>query len=210
MKHQAFTHPWLYTLLASATLTGWVGSALAQETAPSTQPPAEVVVTQEAAAVAAVEETAVTGETTAVVEEEAVVAGQETPAVEDEPGAEEAATDEAATEEPADTRYTSRGYRGFDDRYREQMRARIEARRLALERYRSARRWWNNPGVEARRQWNQSRNDWYREQALSRRAYRPDYDYDYGYEYGNGPGYRYGRGYGSIPPWDRNGPWGSY
>lgn len=196
MNHRAFSHPWLYTLLATATLAGWNGISLAQESAPASPPPPAQ------AAVATNEGATIAKEAPAPAEMETAPAETEAAPAEDEAAPAEVEVEEV--EETVETPYWPRGYRGYDDRYRALMRARIEARREALERYRSARRWWNNPDAEARRLWSQARSDWYREQALRHRAYRPDYNY--GYEYGYGPGYRYGRGYGTLPPWVGAGP----
>ena len=112
-----------------------------------------------------------------------------------EPATEAAA--EPAAEQPA-SRSISR-WSNRMDRMRELRKERLQARQEAMERYRSARRWWNNPDAEARRQWNRARSDWHQQLAEQRHDYyerlRPDYDYEYSY----GPGYRHYRGYG--PGW---------
>ena len=54
-----------------------------------------------------------------------------------------------------------------------------------MERWRSQRRWWNNPMSEERRLWNKARSQWYRDMAEVRRKQdeqlRPDYSYRYRY-----------------------------
>lgn len=66
-----------------------------------------------------------------------------------------------------------------------QIREAARQRRENMERWRSARRWWNNPAAEDRRQWNRARSEWQRELIEARRRAeeqaRPDYSYRYHY-----------------------------
>ena len=134
---------------------------------------------------------------------EASVAAVETPAAETPDMAEEApasavspdAAGESEQEEQPqeaqaaeDTQATSvgrRAYRRPYGGYRDLRKSQIEARRDAMENYRSARRWWRNPRAESRRQWNRARSNWQKDVSEFRRAHRPVYTYgrDYRGEY---------------------------
>jgi len=98
---------------------------------------------------------------------------------------------ETATATPVEE---EQSYTLRSDAYRTELNRRIaemkEAARLRrenMERWRSLRRWWNNPIAEERRQWNRARAQWYRDMAEARRKYdeqqRPDYSYRYWYAY---------------------------
>ena len=100
----------------------------------------------------------------------------------EEATAEQAPADEAA---PVSGR---RDYYGDRDRRSERSRAMAQARRDQLERWRSWRRWMNNPVAEDRRRWNQARQKVFRDRSDTRRRvlrqYRSidDDGYSYGYE----------------------------
>jgi hypothetical protein len=114
------------------------------------------------------------------------------PAVEQaaEPATEQVAAETAtATPEEEEQSYTRRSdtYRTELNRRIAEMKEAARLRRENMERWRSLRRWWNNPIAEERRQWNRARAQWYRDMAEARRKYdeqqRPDYSYRYWYAY---------------------------
>jgi hypothetical protein len=97
------------------------------------------------------------------------------------------AAEAATTEETTEDKSSYRGRYGrsrYHDRYAEQRKAIARARHNEMERWRSMRRWWNNPAAEDRRQWNKARYRGYRDMAEARRSYydmnRPYGDYGYG------------------------------
>jgi hypothetical protein len=95
-------------------------------------------------------------------------------------------TEQSNAAEQAGTPFRSRYRdRGVQDARIEQLRESARLRHENMERWRSARRWWNNPAAENRRQWNKARSDWYRDMAEARReAYeqrRPEHNYGYRY-----------------------------
>ena len=102
-------------------------------------------------------------------------------------GAEEATAEQATADEsaPASGR---RGYYTDRNRRIERSRAMAKARRDQLERWRSWRRWMNNPVAEDRRKWNQERHKMFRDRSDTRRKYLRQYrsidddGYGYGYE----------------------------
>jgi hypothetical protein len=63
-----------------------------------------------------------------------------------------------------------------------------------MERWRSMRRWWNNPEAEDRRMWNKARSRAMRDMMEARRNYYEQFrpPYDYGYEGGMWRSYRPG------------------
>lgn len=135
----------------------------------------------------------------------AATAEQAGPAAEQAAAAEETTaptaetTEEASAEEPA---YRGRyGYRARHNRLIEQRKAMMEARREQMERWRSWRRWWDNPGAENRRMWNRARSQMYRDMAEARMDYyrqnRPRY---YEYDVPRGSGY--------YEEWTYPDPWG--
>jgi len=92
-----------------------------------------------------------------------------------EPPAAEPATEEAAGDKtPARRNY---GYRAEQNRRLARIKEAARIRRENMERWRSQRRWWNNPEAEDRRQWNKARSQWYRDMAEARQRqyeqYRP-------------------------------------
>lgn len=114
------------------------------------------------------------------------------PAAEQEaaaPAAEQAATESVTEETPAAEApaYSRRShdYRTEQNRRLAQLKEAAKVRRENMERWRSQRRWWNNPAAETRRQWNRARSQWYRDMAEARRKYveqyRPDFNYNYRY-----------------------------
>jgi hypothetical protein len=66
-----------------------------------------------------------------------------------------------------------------------------------MERWRSMRRWWNNPESEDRRQWNKARNRAQQDMTEARRSYHEQFrpPRDYGYGYGGRRSYRPGAWY---------------
>lgn len=166
--------------LAALLLCGIAGLPVASAgEAAATAPAADAVPMAEATDAASVMEAAV-----AASADPAPVSATDTAAAaaqEDAPAATDAAvaTESAA---PAGPRYHDRSYQ---DARIAQLRENARLRRENMERWRSARRWWNNPAAENRRQWNQSRSRWYRDMGEARRQaweqYRPERSYSYHY-----------------------------
>ena len=171
-KPQWFTCT-LSAMLITAATTGWTGTALAEAAA------------QTGAAAPATEAPA-TPEATAPTTEASTT-----------PEATVPATEESATQEtPQDTtsyrKHGRYGWRRDHDRFTEQRKALARARRDEMERWRSMRRWWNNPEAEDRRMWNNARSRAMRDMMEARRSYYEQFrpPHDYGYEGGIWRSYR--------------------
>lgn len=165
---------------------GSLQSALAQEPATAAAPEAAPVAaeaTAPAAAEPALAETAVEPAAPAAVAEPESTAP--VPAAEPEsatPAETAPATAESTQHVPARLRFRDREYQ---NRRIEEIREAARQRRENMEQWRSARRWWNNPAAEDRRQWNKTRSQWQRDRMETLRKHgeqrRPDYDYSYRY-----------------------------
>jgi len=175
----------LSAMLISVATIGWTGTALAQQAAQTDVTGPVVVIPMPPAAPQAA--AAAAPAAPAPAQEAAVpataVPATSAPAQEAAAPAAEAATTEETTEDKSS--YRGRyGWRRGHDRYAEQRKAIARARHNEMERWRSMRRWWNNPEAEDRRQWNKARNRAHRDMAEARRSYydmnRPYGDYGYG------------------------------
>lgn len=123
----------------------------------------------------------------------------ETPATQEAtaPATEESATQDTPQETTSYRKHGRYGWRRDHDRFTEQRKALARARRDEMERWRSMRRWWNNPEAEDRRMWNKARSRAMRDMMEARRNYYEQFrpPLDYGYEGGIWRSYRPGARY---------------
>jgi hypothetical protein len=161
-KPQWFTCTLSAMLMTAATI-GWTGTALAEAAAQTgvAAPATEAPATPEATAT----EAPATPEATA-------------------PATEESVTQDTPQETTSYRNYGRYGWRRDHNRFAEQRKALAKARRDEMERWRSMRRWWNNPEAEDRRMWNKARSRALRDMMEARRNYyeqiRPPVEYGYG------------------------------
>lgn len=104
-------------------------------------------------------------------------------------------TEESTTQDTtqATRSYRDRGRYGWrrgHDRYAEQRKAMARARHNEMERWRSMRRWWNNPEAEDRRMWNKARSRAFRDMAEARGRYHQQFRPPRSYGYGEWRSYR--------------------